>query len=78
MAPAQKAPRHDLNIPDAVSVPLNAKDLPARMGWGALCFKTEKSSFTQVSGPFTQFCFPSGRFCGMLDPEMNDRAAFGR
>ena len=42
MAPAQKAPRHDLNIPDAVSVPLNAKDLPARMGWGALCFKMEK------------------------------------
>ena len=42
MAAAQKAPRHDLNIPDAVSVPLNAKDLPARMGWGVLCFKTEK------------------------------------
>ena len=42
MAPAQKAPRHDLNIPDAVSVPLNAKDLPACMGWGAPLFQNGK------------------------------------
>lgn len=28
--------------PRRSDVPLNAKDLPACMGWGALCFKTEK------------------------------------
>ena len=43
MAPAQKAPRHHLNIPDAVSVPLNAKDLPACMGWGAFVSKRKNS-----------------------------------
>ena len=37
-----------------------------------------KSSFTQFSGRFTRLCFHSDCFCGMMDPETNDRAAFGR
>ena len=38
----------------------------------------QKSSFAQFSGRFTRLCFPSGCFYGMMDPETNDRAAFGR
>ena len=38
----------------------------------------QKSSFAQFSGCFTRLCFPFGCFSGMMDPETNDRAAFGR